>query len=139
MQRALARQWLAAVAVLAPIPAERVSLPGQNRQQRVLAELLVVAQILVTEGDPIHPLTHELLNAVLHQPRVPVVGEARGQPTKNPPPPLYLGQQQRAAIRADPTAVESGLDLPPTYTLKLEAPEATVCCQGLAEVSSIGV
>jgi hypothetical protein len=77
-------------------------------------------------------LTYEFLDAVLHQPRVSIVGEARGQPTKNPTPPLHLGQQQRAAIRTDPAAIESGLDLPPTYTLKLEAPEVTVCRQGLA-------
>ena len=132
VQRALARQRFSSVRLLAPISAERISFPRQNRQQRILAQLLVIAQILVTEGDSVHPLAHELLDAVLDQPGVAIIGEACRQPTKNSPPALHLGQQQRPTVRADPATVETGLNLPPTQALKLEAPEATVCRQGLA-------
>src|SRR4051812_21975235 len=123
MQRALARQRFAAIGLLAPVPTEGIPFTGEDRQQRILAQLLVVAEILVPEGDAVYPLPNELLDAVLHQPRIPEVGEARRQTPKNSSPALHLGQQQRAAVGTDRPAIEEGLNLAPAYTLKLEAPQ----------------
>src|SRR5262245_62899620 len=125
MQGALTRQRLAAIGRLAPVGSGGVALARQDGEQRILAQLLVVEQILVAERDAVNPLPDQLLDAVLDQPGVPVIGEARGQPTKDPSPTLHLAQQQGAAIGADRPAVETGLDLAPSGTLKLELPRGT--------------
>ena len=72
VQRRLARQRRA-------IRPPRLELAGQHRQHRVVPQLVVVVQVLVTERDAEHPLRHHRADTVLHQLRHPRVAEARGK------------------------------------------------------------
>jgi hypothetical protein len=46
-------------------------LAGERRQHRIVAQLVVVDQVLVAERDPEHPLRHHRFDAVTCSPSVP--------------------------------------------------------------------
>ena len=131
VQRAFPGQRLASVRRLAPIQPRGVAFARQGRQERIFAQLLVVAQVLIAERDPINPLPDQLLDAVLYQPGIPEVDEARSQSPQDASLGLHLAQQQGPTIRAQPSTIETCFHLPPAVALKLELRRSTVCRQGL--------
>jgi hypothetical protein len=63
-------------AILAP----RFKLARQHCHQRIVAQFVVVVDILITERDPEHPLADQRRNSVLDQVRAPLVVKARRKP-----------------------------------------------------------
>ena len=86
------------------ILAPRLKLAGQHRHQRIVAQLVVVVQILVAERDPEHPLADQRRHLVLDQVGAPLVVKARGKPIHHPDGPIRRAQQQRSGIRGDRAA-----------------------------------
>jgi hypothetical protein len=73
VERALAGEWRA-------IPAPGGELAGQRCQHRVMAQLVVIDQVLVAERDAEHSLRHHRLDRVLDLRRITPVGKARREP-----------------------------------------------------------
>ncbi len=61
----------------------RLKLAGQHRHHRIVAQLVVVVEILVAERDPKHPLTDQGRDLVLNQISPPLVVKARGKPSRH--------------------------------------------------------
>jgi hypothetical protein len=89
-------------AVLAP----RLELASKRRQHRVVAQLVVVDEILVPQRDPADALHQHGLDGVLDQRRRPTVGEAPCQAPDQSERPIGGAQQQPAAVRGHLPAVE---------------------------------
>jgi hypothetical protein len=93
VQRRLARRRRA---VLAP----GLELAGEDRHHRVMAELIVIDQLLIAERQSEHPLADQRLDLVLNQ---PTGGEAIDETNR----PIHRAKQQRAGVRSDASAIES--------------------------------
>jgi hypothetical protein len=75
-----------------------IGLPAQGCKQRVIAQLVMIIDILVAEADPIHPLSERLTNTVLAIPAVAPIGEAIGETVEDPSTQIHLTKQQRPGI-----------------------------------------
>ena len=84
-----------------------LQLAGQHRQHRVMAQVVVVVQVLIAKRDADDALHHHGLDLVLHQLRGACIGEAGGKPLGQPDRPVGLAEQQGAGIRGDRATVEA--------------------------------
>ena len=75
-------------------------------QHRVVAQLIVVDQILVAQRQAEHALADQGGEAVLDLVRRAVIGEAGGEPPDQADRPVGGAQQQRPGVRGDGAAVE---------------------------------
>jgi hypothetical protein len=83
-------------------------LAGKGRQHRIVAQLIVIDQVLIAECDAEHPLRDHRRDAVLDQPRRPAIIEAGRKSGDQADRPVGRAQQQRAGIRGHLPAVEGG-------------------------------
>ena len=81
---------------------------GQHRHCRVVAQLVVIDQILVAQRQGKDPLPDQRSDRVLDQIRRPAVGETIGKPIDQTNRPVCCPQQQGARIRGHLAAVKSG-------------------------------
>jgi hypothetical protein len=81
-------------------------LAGKGRQHRVMTQLIMVDEILVSQRDPKHPLGHHRRNAVLDQRLGTPVIKAGGEPVHQPDRPIGRAEEQRPGIGCDLAAVE---------------------------------
>ena len=96
-----------------PLPglAGGIGLPDDGGEQRVAAEVVVVVEVLVSQGQGVDPLGDEFLDGVFDEVGIAVVGEAGGELSDDAGESLGLAEQQRAAVGGDVAAVEVGEDL----------------------------
>jgi hypothetical protein len=99
VERRFAGQWRA-------IRALRFQPATQYRHHRVVAQCVVVDQILVTQRDPENPLTHQTRHRVFNQFRCAVIREALGKPRDQSDRPVAGAEQHRPGLRGHPAAVE---------------------------------
>jgi hypothetical protein len=85
---------------------------GQQSQERIVAQLLMVIHILVAQRQPVDALCQHLAQFVLEQPRRPSVGEATRHSLQQTDLAIGLPQQQSTPIAAYPAAVEMSHHLP---------------------------
>ena len=83
------------------ILAARFELARQHRHHRIVAQFVVIVEILIAERDPEHPLADQRHHLMLDQLRAPLVVKARGEPIHHPDRPIRRAQQQRPGIRGD--------------------------------------
>jgi hypothetical protein len=100
VQRRLARHGSA---ILSP----GFELAGEDRHHRVMAELIVVVEVLVAERQSEHPLADQRLDLVLDQLRAAKVMETGGEAIDEADRPAGRAKQQRAGVRSDAPAIES--------------------------------
>ena len=79
---------------------------GQHRHHRVVAQFVVVDQVLVAQRDADHALHHQRLYGVFDKFGVAAIGEAGGQTPGQADDPVGRAEQQRAGIRGDAPAIE---------------------------------
>ena len=72
------------------------ALAGQGRHRRILAQFVVVVEILVSQRQAEDALAQKRLQPVLDQARIAPVGEASREPADQPKAMIHLPQQQRA-------------------------------------------
>ena len=89
-------------AILAP----RFELARQHRHHRIVAQFVVVVEILVAKRDPEHPLPDQRHHLVLDQFRTPHVVKARRKPIHQPDRAIRRAQKQRTGIRRDRATIE---------------------------------
>jgi hypothetical protein len=120
IERALARQSFAIR------PQNRMQFPGQNRKGGILAQLVVIVEILVAQHQAEDPLPQQRLDLVFDIARVAPIAEALGKPTHQPEAPIHLPQQQRTPVRRDVAAIETGHHRTPLNRFKFEQLRATL-------------
>ena len=89
VERRFASQW-------GTVRAPRFKLAAEHRHHRVVAQLLVVDQVLVTQRNPEHPLPDQTRHRMFDQIGVPVVSETAGNALDQPDP-LVGGAEQHCA------------------------------------------
>ena len=112
-----------------PLPGH-VRTPARQREGAVGAQPVMVVEVLVARRQGQHPLRHQRLQAMLDPPRV--VAEARRQARRHPEAPVDLPQQQHAAVRRQPAAVEPACHRTPAKAFKRQLRRGTVCVHGAA-------
>ena len=102
-------------------------LAAQHRHHRVVAQLVVVDQVLVAQRNPEHPLTHQARHRVLDQLGRPVIGQATGKALDQPDPSVGGAEQQRSGLRRHRPTVECRHHRPAFYRCKAKQIRATLC------------
>jgi hypothetical protein len=92
-----------------------------------VAQLVVVDQILVAQGQPKHPLTDQAPDGVLDQIGITVIGEAVGKPLDQPDLLIGGAEQHRPGLRSHRAAVKRGDHLAPFDGCKPKQIRATLC------------
>jgi hypothetical protein len=119
VQRALAGQRRT-------VRAPRRQLASEHGQHRVVAELVVVDQVLVAERDAEHPLADQGRRLVLDALRRPRVAEAGSEATDQADRPVRGPEQQRPGVGGDRPAVEAGHHTPGLDRCELEQRRVTL-------------
>jgi len=127
VERALASERLAAITAALAHLARWIELAHQRRQQWIVAQRVVIVQILVAERQRVGALGNQLLDRVLDERWVAVVGKAARELRDDARGALTLAQQQRAAVGRDRAAVKTGHHFARTKGLELGRFCATVC------------
>jgi hypothetical protein len=109
------------------VPPPGRQLAGQDRHHRVVAQLVMVVQVLVAQGHGEHPLAHQGRHLVLDQLRPARVPEATGQPPDQIDRPVRGPQQQRAGVRRHRPAVKTRHHLTAFDACKSELIRVTLC------------
>jgi hypothetical protein len=107
-------------------PAPGRELAGEDRQDRVVAELVVVHDVLVSERDAEDALAHEGADLVLDPLRHPGVAEARGKAADQADGAVRRVEQQRASVRGDCATIEGGHHAAALDGCKVEQRRATL-------------
>ena len=140
VQRRLSRQHSA-------VPPVRRSLARDKAEYGIMAQVIVVVQILVAKRDAMNALGHQRFDRVLDA----VLPAAIPETSRNLPgqadTAIGLAQQQRARVRRDGAAVESRCDFPaseageigknPDYTLSASGTSSALAEAFVAEELSL--
>jgi hypothetical protein len=76
----------------------------QHRHHRIMAEVVVIVQVLVAERNPEHPLPDERGDRVLDESRVSRVAETSGKPPNENQASIRGAQQQAPRVRSQRAA-----------------------------------
>ncbi len=81
---------------------------ARNRPSLVVAQGVVVVQVLVTQGQAVDPLSQHISQTVLNLARLPVVGQPPGKRCRQSQQAIRPAQQQNAAVARHMTSIEAG-------------------------------
>ncbi len=81
---------------------------ARNRPGPVVAQGVVVVQVLVTQGQAVDPLPQHIPQTVLNLARLPVVGQPPGKRCRQSRQVIRPAQQQNAAVARHMTSIEAG-------------------------------
>jgi hypothetical protein len=109
------------------IRTRRLELAAQHRHDRVVAQLVVVDQVLVAQRNPEYPLAHQTRHLVYDQVGRTVIGEATGKAFDHSDLPIGGAQQHRPGLRGHRPTVERRHYLPPFDGCKTKQIRATLC------------
>ena len=110
-------------AVLAP----RRKLAGEHAEHRIVAQMVVVVQILVAQREGVHALPDQSRHRMLDQIGPARVGKAGGEAADQPQGAVRLPQQQGARVRGDRAAIETGHNFVALDGCEIEKVRATLC------------
>ena len=105
----------------------RLELARQHRHHRIVAQLVVVVEILVAERDPEHPLTDQRHDLVLDQFRPSLVVKARRKPIHHSDRSIRRAQQQRSRVRRHQPGIKCGFHSATFDGSKIKPFCATLC------------
>ena len=109
------------------VPPLRLQLAGQHRHHRIVAQRIVVDQILVAQRDAEHPLAHQGAQLMFDQPPIALIHEAGGEAVDQPNRPIGGAKQQGAGVRGHRPAIERGDHGTVLDGCKTEQIRVTVC------------
>jgi hypothetical protein len=99
----------------------------KDAEHRIVAQLLMVVEILIAQRQTVDSLREHLLNRMLDLVLIPAVEKTFCQAREQVQALIGLAQQERAAIGTDRPAVEPGHDFPSSGGFKSEAGLVTLC------------
>ena len=110
-------------------------LPGQpaaglvehGRERRIVAQLIVIDQVLVAEREAEDALAQQIGDGVGDAVGEPQIAEALGQPIGQPDRAVGGTEQQRTAVRRDGAAIESTHKFAPAAASEVELFLDTLC------------
>jgi hypothetical protein len=102
-------------------------LAGKRRQHRIVAQVIVVDQVLVAKRNAEHALRHHRLDRVLDLRLITTVVEAGREPRHQADRAISRAEQQRSSIRRDLAAVEGSHHLATFDHFITEQVPATLC------------
>jgi hypothetical protein len=106
VQRALARQGTAIVMITASTLTRRISQIAEQRQQRILAQGIVVIEVFITQRQSHHALLDQRLYSMLDLHRVSMIDKTAGQAFQNMGALFNFTQQQSTTVRTDLATVK---------------------------------
>jgi hypothetical protein len=109
------------------IRAMGLELARQQRHHRIVAQLVMVVQVLVAQRDAEYPLPYQRADLMLDQLRAPPIRKAGGKPIHQPERPIRRPQQQRARVAGQRPAVEPRDNAAPFYWCKSKQIRVTLC------------
>jgi hypothetical protein len=121
------------------VRALRLEPVGQQREHRVVAQLVVIIHVLVAERDADDPLPDQGRQRVHHPILLAFIDEARGDPLDQPNRAIGMPEQQPAAVRTHGAAIERRHHPAPPEAFKLELFGATLCLHRTPLVNLISV
>ena len=83
-----------------------VALTNDSSQQRIVAQGIVIVEILVGVGDPKDPLTEHVEDGMLNEGGIAIIGNELRDPSQEIEVGIGLGQQDAASVRRDVPALE---------------------------------
>lgn len=104
----------------------RLEPPQHHARHRIMPQLVVIDQVFVAERDAQHPLAQQGRNVVHNSVAGTAIRKAQGEPFDQPDRPIRRPEQQRAGVRGDRPAIDSGHDPPPIDGCKTHRPRATL-------------
>ena len=127
IQRALASQSLAPVpAPLSLLPLQ-VALASHKAEERVMAEIVMVIQVLVPASQTQRPLGYQLFDRMLDPILIPEILEAIRKAAEEVNTIIDLAQKQDASVRADVASIETSFDFSSKVGLKWKLALGTLC------------
>src|SRR6516162_9377159 len=102
-------------------------LARQNRHHRVVAQLVMIVEVLVAECNRKYALTDQRRNLMLDQLRSPPVMKARRKPIDQSDRSIRRLQKQRASLRRHQATVKCGFHNPAFNHSKIERFWSTLC------------
>lgn len=102
-------------------------LAAQHRHDRVMAQLVVIDQVLVAQRNARHSLTHQARHRVFDQIGRPVIGEAVGKALDQPNMPVGRAEQHRTGFRGHRSTIKRCRHSPPFNRCKAKQICATLC------------
>jgi len=107
--------------------APRLELARQHGHHRIVAQFIVVVEILIAESDAEYPLADQRRHLVLNRVPAALVVKAPRQSMYQSDCAIRRPQQQSASIRRDRPTVEASHNFPSCDRCKSEQIRATLC------------
>ena len=101
--------------------------PVERAQDGIVAQMVVIVQVLVAEGEGHDALGHQRGDGVFGARRIAVVGEAGREAVEQLHRSPDLSEQQDPGVGSDRAAVERGRDFTALAALKSERDGRTLC------------
>jgi hypothetical protein len=107
--------------------AQGIALIARRRQQRVTAQLFVIIEVFIPQGQAVDALGQQLRHRVIDKPLIALVTKAASQRARQTQAGIELAQEQCSPITGEPAGREIDLHFALTKILKLERRLLTVC------------
>jgi len=104
-----------------------VSLPASTAPHRIVPQLVVIVEVLITKRDPQHPLADQSGHRMFHQILAPVIAKAGRKSIHYADRPIRRAQKQRTRIRRHQPGIERCIHSPPFNDSKIKPFCATLC------------
>jgi len=111
--------------------ARRFQITGfrEHRDERIVAQRVVIVQVFVAKREAADPLPHQRRHGMRHARRIPMIGGAPGELAQQIRRPIRLAEQHRAAIRGQRPAVKARDHLATRHPLKRQRSGHALCLQ----------
>ena len=130
VQGARTGQGMAPVALSHPLVPRHVRFAHQHPEQRIIAQRLMVVEVLVSQGYRVDALGHQFIDAMFDARAIAVIHKTPRHPRRHPGTSVYLAKQHPATVGTDATAIKSTRHRAAPQGVKLKLFDSTLCLQG---------
>ncbi len=109
------------------VPTTPLKPAKRHTQRRIVAQLVVIQQVLVAQRNGKHALAHQGRNIVHNTIRSAAIRKARRKPVHQTDRPVRRPQQQRAGVRRQHTTAKISYNLAPFKACKTHRSQTTLC------------
>jgi hypothetical protein len=127
VERALASEGLALIPRPGAVVSLGVVLAGEDGEEGIVAELVVVVEVFVSQAEAKDPLFEQFGEGVFNAVGVAMVGETAAELIDEVELDFEFAEEQAAGVGGDGTAVEAAHDLAGTEVLEEQVVRVTLC------------